>query len=72
MGAPRMTGYPQLNPRHKAVSKARFAIADAISAAVKEHDLNLLEITSILAGEIQSWCNSAYRAEREEEQERPE
>ena len=56
----------RLHPRHDQVTKADLQIKQAVTFAVKQHELTYGELVGILAGVISSWAKFQVRDEREE------
>lgn len=60
----------RIHKRHKIVSAAKSEISEAVTGAIKNHDLTYGEIMSILANEIRSWAGFMIQDEREEDDEK--
>lgn len=54
----------RIHPRTRIVQKAELEIGDAISGAIKEHELTFAEIQQILATQQLRWLKYALRHER--------
>jgi hypothetical protein len=56
----------KLHPRHDQVTKAGLQITQAVTFAVKQHELTYGELMGILAEVISTWAKFQVRDEREE------